>query len=140
MGSKNPAPMKITTENALPITTIVEVLIDHVQILERQAHDAKLLLKWAVDRKDKLDWELKGQPYLAREVYYLVRELCVREGCPITTKRIVDEFYRRGEGSPTGVRGNLSRLVSAGFLLRPKAGTYWPADILLRPSKRIVVK
>jgi hypothetical protein len=143
MGSKNPAAMKITPENSLPITTIIEVLSDHVRSLEQQAHDAKLLLTWALDQQDKFNWRVKGQPWLAQEVFSWVRGYCGVHGKPVTTKQIVEALSTNlhyGIGSPTGIRGNLSRLVRDGLLLRPEAGKYWPADILLRKSKRVVVE
>lgn len=135
MPSKHPAPMLITPENRLPIHTIVETLQQHVQVLEDRASVARDLLEWAKKKQELFDWELNGQPQLAVEVYRWVKGYAVVHHVPVRTDQVVRGMELHG--SPTGVRGNLSRLVRSGFLLRPERGTYWPADVLFHKNGRI---
>lgn len=129
MGSSNPAPVMITTVNGLPIYTTIRMINEHLDLLDQKKREALSLLEWFKERESRLQHNLSGQSDLAVAVYEYVKTACIATGKPQRTRDIV--FEMRVEGTPTGVRGNLSRLVHGGFLMRPKIGWYWPDDMIL---------
>jgi hypothetical protein len=135
MGSKNPQPTAIVGDNRLPIRTILESAESYVALLNGKAHEAEAFLEWARNQMDEFVGLLERQPQLHQDVYHYVYMFVSKTNrCAPTS--VIEEGLKN-VGTPTGVRGSLSRLVRDGILIRPAVGNYWPADVLYGGKSRI---
>jgi hypothetical protein len=128
MGSKNPQPTAIIDDNRLPIRTILENVESYVALLNGRAHEAAAFLAWTKGRMDDFVRRIGEQPQLHQDVYNYVLMFTRKTGRCAPTATVVEGL--KNVGTPTGVRGSLSRMVRDGFLIRPAVGKYWPADVL----------
>lgn len=128
MGSKHPKPTAIITTNPLPIRTIFEIAESYEALLNGRASEAAAFKMWAKDQMHDFHIRLGKEPDLHVRVYTCVSQFTKKTNRCASTAVVVEGV--KLAASPTGVRGSLSRLVKAGFLIRPEVGKYWPADVL----------